>query len=227
MNKLRPTSARGFTLIELLIATSVFTMVLLLITTGVLQFSRQYYKGVIAGKTQDTARAIVDDVTRAIQLNPGTVYTLSPSGSARGYCIGTVKRYSYILNSKIVDSGALGVRQSRHALVADSTSGCSSGTNAVNAATVTNLPGVNAREMLGPNMRLSKFSITGGPNVYTVTVRVVYGDEDLLCSPTAPGSCAPNGSFPAAKTDLTCKGNIGGQFCAASELTTTVQKRVN
>src|SRR4051812_8577751 len=89
----------GFTIIELLIATVIFALVLLVITTGVLQFTRQYYKGVISSHTQSAARAIADDVTRALQFGVGSVQPLttngtSPAGQTYGYCIGQSKRYS-------------------------------------------------------------------------------------------------------------------------------------
>jgi Tfp pilus assembly protein PilV len=233
--KLRP-SAKGFTILELLIASSIFTLVLILITTGVLQFSRQYYKGVIASKTQDTARAIVDDVSRAIQLNTGQVSRLTingnpvtPGNQVRGYCIGEVKRYSFVLNRQVTDSGTLQANQSRHALIADNTTGCSSNTPARQADTnAIPLGGTNARELLGQNMRLTKFSITQtSGDLYNITVRIIYGDNDLLCSPSGPQGCAPNANFPPNATDLTCKSSAGSQFCAVSELSTTVQKRVN
>jgi prepilin-type N-terminal cleavage/methylation domain-containing protein len=220
-------SSKGFTVIELLIASAIFALVLILITTGILQFSRQYYKGVLASKTQNTARTILNDITRAIQLNSGEVYTLQPTGPARGFCIGEVKRYSYILDRKIVDSGTLGTRETRHALVTDDWSGCSASTNAVNASATSALGGNNARELLSQNMRLSNLSITGSQGLYTVTVRVVYGDEDLLCSPSVPSSCAPNGAYPPGRTNIQCKSTVGSEFCAVSELSTTVQKRVN
>lgn len=226
-------SASGYTIVELLIASSVFTMVLILITTGILQFSRQYYKGVISGKTQDTTRAIVDDVVRAVQLNPGDVMPLRNVGgpmlpSPVGYCIGEVKRYSFYRNQQVTDNPPFQTNQGYHALITDNYTGCNANSPALNARTINGLP-ASGRELLGQNMRLVKFAIDGVDDLYTITVRVVYGDNDLLCSPTSPatGNCGPNASFPGLRDDLTCKTSAGAQFCAVSELSTTVQKRVN
>lgn len=235
----------GFTIIELLIAVTVFSMVLILITTGVLRFTRQYYKGVIEGQTQDVARAIIDDATKSIQFSAGSVATLTDgSGNPTGYCLGSAKRYSFILNSQVTDpSTPLKIHQSPHAFIADTVSPCSGSTTAINVATIdvggkNPLSGFsNAREMLGEHMRLAKFSISGGQDVWTVSVRVVYGDDDLLCIPGAAAAtnadCTTSPSGPLSDTlsptqlaNLTCRTTDGSQFCAVSELTTNIDKRI-
>lgn len=221
--------ARGFTVIELMVATLIFTVIMIVLTTGILQFSREYYKGVISSQTQSVTRSIVDEVVRSIQYNSGEVSELTSNSAAApgrttvyGYCLGGTKRFSFSLNRQIKDSGALGTNQARHGLISDTTTGCNANTRAWNPANApTSLaapvptqaaPSANARELLGEHMRVAKFEITPGANgLYTVTVKVIYGDNDLL-------------------TDLTsnamCRTTIGSQFCAVSELTTTVQKRV-
>jgi Tfp pilus assembly protein PilV len=215
-------SASGFTIIELLIATLIFTLILILLTTGVMQFTRQYYKGVVSSQTQSTARAILEDVAQAIQFNPGTVSTLTsytavpnPAGPPLGYCIGASKRYSFALNKQVVDnSPSAALNQGYHGLVSDSVTGCSSNTPALGIGGAT-LSTPNARELVARNMRITKFSITqpaGNDGLYTITVRVIYGDQDLL-----------SGGFPNQQ----CAATAGPSFCAVSELTTTVQKRVN
>jgi type II secretory pathway pseudopilin PulG len=211
MNKIikRPS---GFTVVELLIATSVFAAVLILITTGILQFTRQYYKGVVSSKTQNTARAIMDDVVRTIQFNGGDVYALTSGGT--GYCIGESKRYSYSLNWQVTDGAPNAtLNQAKHGLIADNITGCNAGTSALNARSIANLSAAtNQREMLGQNMRLAKLNISGSGDLYNVTVKVIYGDNDLL-----------EGAAPNQK----CRSTVGSQFCAVSELNTTVNKRVN
>lgn len=249
---IKPAGSAGFTIIELLIATLIFSLVLLLVTAGVMQFTRQYYKGVISSNTQNTARAIIDDVTRSIQFTTGSLYVLTsttlipntdPAAPALGYCIGETKRYSFALNAQVTEGTASnGLHQSNHALVTDGISGCSTATPALdvrNPDILTN-PDIqtgrallNARELVGERMRLSKFTIEPVPSMpgtYTITVRVVYGDDDLLCTPSVPDSCVNRNATPdplSAADALICKSTIGSQFCAVSELTTTVKKRVN
>lgn len=223
----------GFTIIELLIATAVFAVILLVITAAVLQFSKQYYKGVVSSTTQGVARGLIDDVTRSIQFNGGGVTAAQVNGSSKGWCVGSGKLYSYVLGTQVESAPAGG--QSLHGLVSETTTMCNGGTS---ARDVKNLPANlanatpamnNGRELLGQRMRLSKFDITGiYPDPYTLTVRVVYGDDDLLCSPSMPGDCDnPNSTagVTANKDDLVCRLNAGSQYCAVSELSTTVKSR--
>ncbi|HEX8183046.1 MAG TPA: prepilin-type N-terminal cleavage/methylation domain-containing protein [Candidatus Saccharimonadales bacterium] len=222
------TRQAGFTIIELLIATSVFSVMLIVITAAVLQFSRQYYKGVISSSTQATTRALIDEVNRSLQFNGSS---FSKFGTNDGYCIGA-KRYSYKLNQQVIDDGPnAAAHQSYHALVTDTFSGCNTGTPPLSLAAA-NFPGTveNPRELLGERMRLLKFDIVEVNDMYTVTVRVAYGDDDLLCSPSTTGDCTNPNSLAGVNnnmSDLTCRSTIGSQFCAVSELTTTTRKRVN
>src|SRR5687768_12937296 len=61
----------GFTIIELMIATVVFSTILLIITGGIVQIGKAYYKGVISARTQNTTRQLTDEVTRNLQFNRG------------------------------------------------------------------------------------------------------------------------------------------------------------
>ena len=71
-------------------------------------------------------------------------------------------------------------------------------------------------------MRLAKLTVTpeSNNNLYDITVRIVYGDDDLVQSPAHPGT--PNASDP----NMNCLAARGSQFCAVSELSTTVEKRL-
>lgn len=236
-------TARGFTIMELLIAVTVFSLVLILITTGVLRFSRQYYKGVISGKTQDTARAIVDDVTRAIQYNGGAVSYVQATPTGQGvYCFGESKRYRVYLNAQVTDGTSINTsqNQARHAIVSDSPPGActpfSGATNVKNTAALSSSnSGPNPRELLGTRMRLAKFSVNGSGNLWTIDVKVVYGDDLFLCDSNAaassPAGCTnpnPPATLPGNVNlaNVSCRTENSSQFCAVSELTTTIDKRV-
>jgi hypothetical protein len=66
-------------------------------------------------------------------------------------------------------------------------------------------------------MRISKLEVLQlGNNTYTVNIRVAYGDDDLF------GITGPN---PVWGT-IVCKDGAGSQFCAVSDLSTTVQQRI-
>jgi prepilin-type N-terminal cleavage/methylation domain-containing protein len=187
---------RGFTIIELMMATLVFSLILLLLTTGMIQMGRMYYKGLATSKTQDVARNILATVTRDIQFSGGTVDVFG-STHPDTVCIGS-RRYQRQLNTEV--GGVV------HGLVVDSP--------AVAGACAGN--GTMAgEELLGERMQLLALDITRVPasnpasNLFQVTLKVAYGPADLVdasgCKATRPDA---------------------SQFCAVSQLSTVVQKRI-
>lgn len=206
----------GFTVIELLISTVVFAMILLGATTAILQFTHVYYKGITENSVQETTRSIVNQISQEIQFSGGNVGLGQAYNESQMYCIGN-QRYSYLIGRELSDNPTSS--QAPHVLVADNdASGC---TSSEQAQDLKILHVVLGRELLAPNMRLAIFSITPtGANVYKVRVKVVYGEDDLLTDPTAVTG-SPHGG------DTNCKsGQAGTQFCAESDITATVVKRV-
>lgn len=197
----------GFTILELLIATMVFSVILLLITYGLIQIGRTYYKGITLSKVQNASRRIMDVVTQDIQYSSGNFdVTTSPSNA---FCISN-HHYSFILDRQLTStSGPVIIRE-----------------NLVQAACAPSFPGgSSAEELMDEKMRLATFVICAygmtptadcptpptKENLYQVKIRVVYGDNDLL---------------EAGHTQ--CKGATAGtHFCAVSELSTIVQRRLS
>ena len=214
----------GFTVIELLIATAVFSLVLLLVTVGVMQITRVYYKGVTETNTQNTARTIADDISQAIQFG-GTGNIQQTTGTAPGnsyaFCIGN-QLYSYVLGYQVVDSKTSGA-QAYHGLVLSAAAGCGGPvTSVANLLSTPNIP--NSRELVGLNMRLAKLSVTplnSTNNLWDIDVKVVSGPDELLVQPGGtPGS---NPTDPNVQCETAVQGT---QFCAVSEFNTIVEKRV-
>jgi prepilin-type N-terminal cleavage/methylation domain-containing protein len=211
-----PTSQRGFTVIELLIATAVFSVVLLMVTVGIMQITRVYYKGVTETNTQDTARNISDVISRTIQFG-GTGNIQQSVGTTPGtsfaFCIGN-QLFSYVLGYQVVDSKTSGLSQSYHGLVVSSAAGCGGPSSPI-ANLVTTQTIANSRELVGAKMRLANLSVkpvSGSTSLWSVNVKVLYGEDDLINNPTS--------------STATCKSDTGSQFCAMSELNTIVEKRV-
>ncbi|HKU19222.1 MAG TPA: prepilin-type N-terminal cleavage/methylation domain-containing protein [Candidatus Saccharimonadales bacterium] len=194
---------RGFTIVELLIATMVFSVVLLLVTAGILQVSRVYYRGVTETNTQNVARSVLDSVSQAIQFSGGPITVTTPSapGAQAFFCVGA-QQFVYYLGYELVD-GTAGANQTNHSLVQQSFSGsCSAPAS------------LTGRDLLSPKMRLSDLTVSKiGTDLYQVHVRIVYGDDAILMNPTT--------TTAACQTQL-----AGTQFCAVSDLTTVVTKRV-
>lgn len=189
-------NAKGFTIVELLIASLVFSMVLLVVTMGIIQITRVYYKGITESNTQNTTRTLMDSITQAIQFSGGEVTTTSGTG-IRAFCIGN-QQFSYQTGVQMTTGGGGVVRLN----------------TAPNCTNATPADLNNGIEFMSPKMRLSNLQVESlGNNLYRVQIRVVYGDNDLLDNPTGT-----NASCRGA--------TAGSQFCSVSELTTTVVKRV-
>lgn len=221
MNGQQNHKSKGFTIIELLVATTVFSVLLLVVTVGILQISRVYYRGITEANTQDTTRRVSDIISQSIQFSGGAIVTTTSSpnpGTPYQFCLGN-EQFSYTTGYQVSDDPNPSLAQSHHALVQRTLAGCSSGS----APQDVRQESIVGRELLDPRMRLAKLNvIQQSPGLYRVEVRVVYGDDDLLYSPSDPDN--PAG---ATRSDATCRATSEGtQFCAASELSTIVRKRV-
>lgn len=204
---------RGFTIVELMIASLVFSVILLVVTFGVLSFTNAYYKGVHTAATQTAARTLIDTITQSLQFNGGKISAASnPAGTITTYCIGN-KQYDFEVGTLL--SGG------NHILYETPL--------AANATCAPHAFDSTSRELLSDKMRLAAFSVTpssGTEGLFTVHVRVAYGENDLFASKT--GTVPPTGQIPAdIAAGLYCKPDTGGnQFCSVVDLESTVEKRV-
>jgi prepilin-type N-terminal cleavage/methylation domain-containing protein len=200
-------SQKGFTIVELMIATVIFSFVLLVASSGIIAIGKIYYKGITSSKTQEVTRSIMEEVSRARQFSTGDV-GFGSMGTASAYCFGE-DRYSYRTNVK-VDTAA-GTR----ALVHDIRTNLNLCVPDINTPT--------GEELLGNNMRLLEFAVVpipGSSNKSNISVKVAYGDNDLLSNHDGNGN--PNG---LAADQALCKPGPGSNFCATAELETVVVKR--
>lgn len=143
---------KGFTLLELLISTTVFSVILLLCTFGLIQVGRNYYRGATITRTQNVARSVMSTLTQSIQFS-GSDYvgTLPSAVSTSGqFCIGSLG-YTYRPESL-------------------KTSECSGGLPSAN----------NQTELLGKGMSLRTFTIEKSGDYYTIDLLIAYGEADLL-----------------------------------------------
>ncbi len=206
-------SMAGFTLVELMISTGVFSVVLLICTTAVLVIGQDFHKAAIASLTQNTSRNIIDNITRELQYNTGTV---SPTKSApyktvtvNAVCIGTV-RYSYLLGYELVDGSFDSAKQqSPHVLWRDEYTGNCEPAN-VTEETLTSgkeLMSLHTRLRVGNGLNITT-AISNTGTLYNIDVSVIYGDKDVI---TAADKCVSSRS--------------GGAFCGLSELHTAVFRK--
>jgi prepilin-type N-terminal cleavage/methylation domain-containing protein len=205
----------GFTILELMIATIVFSIVLLLVTTGIIQIGKTYYKGVTQSRTQETARSIIDEISRGIQFSGEIVKPITPfdavstpypqPGGKYGFCVNGVS-YAYILDKQLAKSISDPTDQVDKTLISYS--------GACVTFSVQDVTTTSGKELLGLGMRLTDLNIVENANgTYTITVGVATGERELF-DPATPAISS------------SCTNETGKQFCALSKLTVTVQKRV-
>lgn len=225
------TNQRGFTIVELLFSTVAFSIVLLTAGSVLIQVSRLYYKGVLSSKTQGTARAIMEDVSKSLQLTGGNVVPVTsktpvadtPANlTTNVLCFGD-NRYTYAINAQVDDGVGNTYDTSnhhlRHGLWKDKPIDPGASCSAVISTDIPTLsqpnPSSEGAELLENRMRLAAFSVSDaglGTGTYKIDITVVYGDDDLLNDPNNPTSC--KGSL------------LGSQWCAVAKLSTFVSKRV-
>jgi prepilin-type N-terminal cleavage/methylation domain-containing protein len=214
---IKPHKERGFTIVELMIATSVFAVILTVITVGVLSFSNNYYKGVNLSATQNTARSALDSITQAVQFGSSTITI--PSPLANYFCAGGYVFTFAINGSAYATTSDMGLYMSPM-----STGVC----------TAIPSPPAGGKQLLSKNMRLINLAIaetSPGSGLYRVNIIVAYGsDNNLFCSPSAAGNgkCSGITNLPALwrVSDIQCRSGSGSQYCAVSKLVTTVGQRV-
>ena len=217
-------SQAGFTIVELMIATLVFSTILVVITFGVLSFTKSYYRGINSSATQTTTQAALDAITQAIQFNAAGAQVPPPGSSF--FCAGN-KVFMYTLGvppTNPVTSSSWGLFEADNP-------------NPTCSSLSVGSPGV---ELLTPNMRLTWLAVTptSGGSASQVSLSVTYGSADLMCKGSIPGTavgaCSAGASaFPitanvtgSSAGDVHCKSQTGSQFCSTSDLFTTVQKRL-
>lgn len=228
--------AAGFTIIELMVATVVFSTILIVLTAGVIAITRTYYKGIVLGNTQSTARSILDSIAQTIEFNGGTIDWPVGVGGTEALqglgCIGN-QAYSFRLGLQL-DNSPTTPDQAAHGLMRNSgVSGCR------NQAAPDFSSGT---ELIGSHMRLASLNVTPvntNNRLYEVNVTIAYGDYDLMCSPSLngrQGGCKSTDQPVtlqsndiqqfAVRPDLTCRSGASTQFCAVSALRTVVQQRL-
>jgi prepilin-type N-terminal cleavage/methylation domain-containing protein len=224
---------KGFTIVELLIATTVFSIILIVIVYAVLFISHNFIRGSIESQTQETARSIIQDISQQAQLTKlgiGGVVTKTTSANEGFVCIGDTQ-YTYVLNSEIDASDTSTTSTTvPHALVSRYLPDCGTSSDPQDISTNPLIdPG---KELLGNHMRLGQFQIqetSASSNLYCIDIVIGYGDDTnnggaLIVQSQQPNPCAPPQFLPYS---YTCTPSVlYGDFCATASLNSMVQSRV-
>jgi prepilin-type N-terminal cleavage/methylation domain-containing protein len=215
-------NSSGFTILELMIATTVFSVVLLIASAGIIAIGRNYYKSLTSTRLQENTRSVMDDISGSLQFSQtdtvsSHLFDGGVPATVKARCFGS-DRYRYIINQKVQKVTDPTHPEEFHALYRDtrpSESTCDA-TGSWDDGT----------ELLGDNMRLLQFDVST-TNPFHIKIRVAYGDNDLLSNyPDNAGPTTPPNPSPAFD-QVGCKyAFAGNQFCAVAGLETTVTSRV-
>jgi prepilin-type N-terminal cleavage/methylation domain-containing protein len=227
----------GYTIVELMVATAIFSVILLLCATAMINIGNTYHKGIISSQTQDATRTITDELSSQVKFGgktPVSGLAQTYGGlTVRSFCIGE-KRYSYALDTQVTDGLSSGTyvsakKQALHAMWRDTAldpvscppANLTQTDPSSNTGTVT-LPGpvqVNGNgvagsgiEMIPLQTRLAAFSLTNvQASLWKLQIKLAFGDEDLLVR--------SGGHITGCVAS-----NKGGNFCAISDLSTEVYR---
>lgn len=212
---MRKLNIGGFTILEVLISTMVFTVVLLICIQAVTRIGQLYYKGVTSSQIQELTRNLSEEFSNQIQFGSSIPYPDSVSGGQGGtklvFCVGD-NRYQAVMNRKLGDPDVTSVLKRK------SYSGSCDLTPDVGFD--------GATELAVNNMRILKLSIVRNAdpksaNLWNLDIRLALGDSDIFDYP------AGSTDEPSVYGSATCKsGILGSQFCATSELASTLLRRV-
>jgi prepilin-type N-terminal cleavage/methylation domain-containing protein len=209
-------SQSGFTIIELLVATTIFSIVLVIIVASFLQVGRMFYKGVSINNTNEATRTLTDDIVNDIRFAKSSSYndpkndtSAVPGVTKKFFCVGQ-HRYTYILGVKVKDTDVSGASATAHnmnaGVIQDFTGGKCVDANSE--------PGTNPNQVLGPDMRLNALDVVKNASGNSVRVHahvLFYGVDDRVFNPDVNSASA------------SCSGELlSTQFCATSDIDTNI-----
>jgi prepilin-type N-terminal cleavage/methylation domain-containing protein len=220
MKKIHKPREQGFTIIELMVATTIFSIVLMVILASFLQIGRMFYKGISVSNTQESARSVVEDITSDMKLSQTFIANPPLSPTSGYFCVGN-HRYVYGLNSKIGST--------------DVTSPLPSVPKGIIKSTVTSCPppiasaGSDVQQLLGPDMQLNDFSVSCPTlNNCSLHVHIIfYGfDNSVFSSTLHPADTSTDHVAAVNDKDAFCSGPLlSTQFCAVADINSIIAMR--
>ncbi len=215
-------NTHGFTIIEQLVASTVLSIILLVINAGFMHILRLYYKTVNQVRIQETVRSVADGMGDAIRYNnnnmtltsfpaPLTPDIAATNPNDTGFmCIGST-RYTFAIDRQLVtEAPNTANKQKKHVLWIDQPPTC-----VASADLTADTPTADGHELMRENMRLTRFEITSiNVDTFRINLGIAFGEDDLLKVDGSTKACKPN-----VETS-------GTAFCAVSNLSVVVNTRL-
>jgi prepilin-type N-terminal cleavage/methylation domain-containing protein len=225
-------SQKGFTIVELLIATTVLSIILVLVTVMMINIGDLFYKGINQVRVQDNVRNLSTEIGQQLQLSNDTLLSVNnPIGTPSAYCIGTT-RYTYLIGAQLNSSP--GLYQSQHVVWRDSVP--ENSCTAMSTAQFSSVdPSSGGTELMTPSALLTEFIINYTGSSYNITIGEAYGGYSVLCDAGVGNDCNQSvassnvwsPTTPSSPANVLCKGNDGDRFCATDILTSTIVQRIS
>lgn len=163
-------------------------------------------------------------VPLGLPTDPRTVGSGSGQFQAYAFCIGTT-RYSYALNRELgTDNGVSPAVTTTHVLWRDTLTNPNDPCLPLELSTATPADGNSVLgsgyEMLGNHMLLTRFKVyetSATSDIYNIDVWTAYGDSDLMKIQDSTGTNPGQAN---------CLGGTDTQFCATSQISTTLIGRI-
>lgn len=215
MTQTSHTKQSGFTLVELTLAIAFIGFLVLFTVIATLQVMRTYNKGLAVKEINQTARTIVEELSRSVRAATATSINTAPNDAAPSQsriCIGGV---SYVWNiaggnlNKYSGSGTPAVTFVR---VNDSGAALCSQSGGI----YPNVDPANATQLLSSRVWVQSLTLTKNSTTGLATITMQLSTTD---DPTSPILETVVGG------GVRCKGQTGDQFCAVATLSTTVAMR--
>lgn len=199
----------GFTIIELMLALSFVGFILIFTVFATIQVMRSYSKGIAVKEINQSARSMVEDISRVARSSNGTSIIFLPDQNR--LCFGGV---SYVWNTQ----GAANNKYDNNTSVTMARVGDSSGAMCNISGTPDDiLPHVaknTATSILSDRIWVQNINLqqSSDRGLATITVRL-----------STSGDNRPTYNDPV--NGLTCAGDTNGQYCAVSVFSTSVVTR--
>lgn len=211
MIKLRANN-KGFTIVELLISMAFFSFLLLMVTYGFVQINRSYTRGVTTKTIQETARNVVEDITRGVRATDGDFDFVVGVDGGYHMCITDTR---YIWNMHEDDGTPTG--DTIYAPTAEKYEDTGGEIVMVKAR--------DGRGCADPvNESDAEVILDSRAAVQFLSFQPV-GDNSYALSITVSTKKAVDGDLEIFGSNARCKVQIGDQFCDVAKLDTVVQTR--
>jgi len=210
---------KGFTIVELMIAISVFSVVMIIATTGILLIARQYQAGVTKTAMQSATRDIHQKISDSIKYSGGKITVEENSGNVTGYyvvCVGKI-RYFYKTPSRLINNETdFNNMSGLH--FQQQTNPYKNGNALAGECGYLVNDDINAQQLLPNNAKVALFNVTetedeGVTKTAIIDTTFVKGDYDLFNLGVPP-------------KDLKCKSGVGNEWCSVVSLSSIVNPRL-